>query len=843
MPGKTQAALDSAAPGAKGESVVSLAGGLLAVLLAVVTVWSVPRPTGDLYVGLAAGRDILDGKLNAIDDWSFSTNNDREKRVWVNQNWGTHLLYYFAHDWGGETGLLVLKALLLLVGAAFLALACRRRGVGWPIALLVAGGIMAAGRSFIDLRPNLTTLMFIPVMLYVLYWTQDRPRRIWWVMVIFGVLWANLHGGFFLGLLVMGLWAACMIVPPMLDEHRLQRLGVGVAWSGTVGLAFLAVQGDKLVGAVVFLICLAIHFLVLMFLPGGQAPGRQRPQKDADRPAWHRIAARAAVEGLRGRWPYLAATGGAIALAGIITPFGLQNAFRHDTTLRFTEIWNLTHPLVMAENEVWQQVIEWNSIFTAGTRTFGTTWEFFAVVGLVSALAMVRIVVRLIRQERLTLEDLVLVLGIVVVCAVVVRRAFQTWDEFGLAPLADDAAAAEPRTGWLACWLAYLVIGLGAACVGAAAVRSFAHRRMQPLSAAAAGLLAFDIILAGVGIQMAFSARRFIPLSLMLLAPVAAMQLQWLASRIGWSWPAGLASLALMVPVGFQLRRNALSYWPGNPFVRTPSVLENMITYHQSFPPGAMQFIRDNDLSGRVFNEWRWEGYLHWHCPKLKLFLGGRAQQVYNVETYKLQKYVLSSLEGPAVLERLGVRWIVVPVSQYGAFIQHVVYSRGTRWAPVYFDGENIVAASVGDADGRAAVDRCLKGQFKYPDRAVAALSRGICLSGAAINRPAEAAAALKESQEYRPIAMAYALLARALEAIPFEPAKEIDHLETQVRRLAAMDYRCYGGIDILNTRVQALDLLVRLYEAAKREDQAQRVRTELMDATRIRQQVLDEWQ
>ena len=141
-----------------------------AVLLAIVTVWSVPRPTGDLYVGLAAGRDIVDGKMGKLDDWAF-TNETRaikvdgkilpgvsilsdntvdfdkevlpkgkpvpdvkvtpdgkillngkvvpqdrivtQGRVWINQNWGTNLLYWVSYELGDETGLLVLKLLLI----------------------------------------------------------------------------------------------------------------------------------------------------------------------------------------------------------------------------------------------------------------------------------------------------------------------------------------------------------------------------------------------------------------------------------------------------------------------------------------------------------------------------------------------------------------------------------------------------------------------------------------------------------------------------------------------------------------------------------------------------------
>ena len=225
---KAESLLDRA-PGGVGRNIL-IAVALATVVLAVMMVWSVPRPTGDLYVGLAAGRDIMAGKMGQVDDWAFTT----EGRVWINQNWGTNLLYWISNELGGETGLLVLKVLIILTGTLFLILACRRRDADWPVALIVSAGVIAAGRSFIDLRPNLTTLMFVPVMLHVLYRTAEKPGRIWLTMLVFGVIWANLHGGFTLGLLAIFFWATCVVILPMLGRERLAAWVPGVAIAASV---------------------------------------------------------------------------------------------------------------------------------------------------------------------------------------------------------------------------------------------------------------------------------------------------------------------------------------------------------------------------------------------------------------------------------------------------------------------------------------------------------------------------------------------------------------------------------------------------------------------------------
>jgi len=78
------------------------------------------------------------------------------------------------------------------------------------VAFLAAGGAVGAGKSFIDLRPNLTTLAIAPVMLWLLYRTSEKTHRIWWALLL-AVFWANAHGGFIFGLAVMGLWTICLL--------------------------------------------------------------------------------------------------------------------------------------------------------------------------------------------------------------------------------------------------------------------------------------------------------------------------------------------------------------------------------------------------------------------------------------------------------------------------------------------------------------------------------------------------------------------------------------------------------------------------------------------------------
>ncbi|MBN2062873.1 MAG: hypothetical protein JW882_20895 [Deltaproteobacteria bacterium] len=187
--------------------------GTIILLLLITAVWSIPRTVSDLYISLAAGRDVLAGKLNTPDDWSFSTNG----KVWINQNWGADVILYAAQTLGGETGLLAIKFLLLTLTGLFLILALRQLEIPLPPCLLTAALCIAAINVYTILRPNLFTLTLLPLELWLLY--QSRMRTwIVWLAVLVVLYWANLHGGFLFGLGMLWLHAACTLLPALFKE-------------------------------------------------------------------------------------------------------------------------------------------------------------------------------------------------------------------------------------------------------------------------------------------------------------------------------------------------------------------------------------------------------------------------------------------------------------------------------------------------------------------------------------------------------------------------------------------------------------------------------------------------
>lgn len=884
------------APAGLGRQIVTVVA-IAAVVLAVATVWSVPRPTGDLYVGLAAGRDIMQGKLGQVDDWAFTT----EGRVWINQNWGTNLAYYVSHELAGETGLLALKALMLMAGTGFLIFACRRRDASWPVAMIVSAGVIAAGRSFIDLRPNLTTLMFVPVMLHLLYRTAERPRRIWLAMLVFGVIWANLHGGFTLGLLAMFFWAFCVVILPIFGRERLSAWVPGVAIAGAVAASvhYIRVGASTVAGLqgpelkpvsfiptiVVFLIALGMWYFIRWNVK--KADFASLREGVSIFPGGSFKASASAMLG--GKWAYLAAAFGAVVLAGVVTPYGIHNAFRDFSklTMPFWEMWNLTHPIVVTigkDSDIWRSVIEWNSIFTASASTFGTSWEFFGIVGLFCTLVPLQVAIKLYRKRLLDVEDYVLLAVIIAVCVAIVAQAEPVRAEFARAVdtavfrgTADSIAFSgvmEQYHGWTAAMICFPLLALFAVGVSIAAVTAwFGRRQMSPFSAERIGIVVFDVCIAAGGIKLAFGSRRFMPLALMLLAPLLARRMQWLVGWLGdlltsvidsgdapadkkagsetrshspgmgllWHMPAIIVGLAVLITISAQARDNYNRYRTDSPLVRYKSVLKNMIVY-QMFSPYARDFIRDNDLSGRCFNEWRWEGYLRWYCPKLKMFIGGRAQQAYAIDTYKVQRAILGGDLSPTELEKLKVRWIVVPWSgSYVPLMKKCVYAKGAVWVPVFCDGENLVLANSRLPECQDTIRKCEAGAMKYSSKAIEHFSRAMCLSSAKVNRREEAIRQIKESQQAAPIPMAYSTMGDLCGGVKYY-GPQINYLEGENRRLAGMDYEHLNGSEILRCRAAVLNMLGRYYHETEQRFELDRISREIGELNELMDNVYEEW-
>jgi len=345
-----------------------------------------------------------------------------------------------------------------------------------------------------------------------------------------------------------------------------------------------------------------------------------------------------------------------------------------------------------------------------------------------------------------------------------------------------------------------------------------------------------------VVIVMAVHARRFIPLAIALLAPMIALRLEWMLRAIGRAWVVAALAAALVVPSAFLYRTLWRHYSGHNPFLPAHSVLQRMISYNK-FPPGPADFINSNDISGRVLNEWRWEGYLRWRCPQLKLFTGGRAQQVYRLETYDTFMHIIDQGD-PSGLTRSGISLAVIPYERkYSKLIGAMTARPASRWAPIYADRRNMVLANADLPATRQLIDKAAAGQLAYPNAGIAALSRAMCLSAKCVRAPKNSRdSALMEAGRLMPTTWVYLTLAGPEPLTGKEARKRVDYLQKEFDRLGALPTDRPEGAQILACRLALAESLARKFQQAGDRRQALRWSQAASDVERSLLELKKQW-
>ena len=155
----------------------------------------------DLAYHLRAGGMTLDtGQIPTTDTFTFTASG----AAWLNQQWGAQVLLATVDRLAGWTGLTILRA--TLVGFTFGCLYAigRRRGLEVRRAAWLTLGAFIVSAVALALRPQLIGMALLAATLFLVVDRRAHPGRLSVVPLIV-LAWANVHGSFFLGPVVVGL--------------------------------------------------------------------------------------------------------------------------------------------------------------------------------------------------------------------------------------------------------------------------------------------------------------------------------------------------------------------------------------------------------------------------------------------------------------------------------------------------------------------------------------------------------------------------------------------------------------------------------------------------------------
>ena len=179
---------------------------LVLATLAVLVLTVVPTANNDIWILMKGGQMIADtGKIPETLLFPFTTVRDNHFNA---HEWLVSLIYHGFDRLLGTQHLMWLVGAFALVQFALTVLLTRRRSGSLGAALLLSLLAMLCANSRYVLRPELFALLFLVLLLLVLDRYRETGRRtlLLWTLPI-GALWANCHGSFLVGPVVVGLFA------------------------------------------------------------------------------------------------------------------------------------------------------------------------------------------------------------------------------------------------------------------------------------------------------------------------------------------------------------------------------------------------------------------------------------------------------------------------------------------------------------------------------------------------------------------------------------------------------------------------------------------------------------
>src|SRR5271157_1035250 len=190
----------------------------------------------DMWWHLRAGQDMWQSKTILLTD-TFSYT--RFGQPWVNAFWVSEIVFYLLYRLGGFFSFTVVVALIGSV--TFYFLFRRMEGDKFVNAFVVILATLTASPIWTP-RPQIFSFLVVGLLDGWLYKIQKGNKGLLWVLILIFAFWANIHGGWVWGFLLLAAYIAGTALNNLSKENRLDssnrefllRL---IFWSLIAGLA------------------------------------------------------------------------------------------------------------------------------------------------------------------------------------------------------------------------------------------------------------------------------------------------------------------------------------------------------------------------------------------------------------------------------------------------------------------------------------------------------------------------------------------------------------------------------------------------------------------------------
>lgn len=246
--------------------------------------------------------------------------------------------------------------------------------------------------------------------------------------------------------------------------------------------------------------------------------------------------------------------------------------------------------------------------------------------------------------------------------------------------------------------------------------------------------LFFDVASVLIGVMMAMWARRFAPLLYILATPALVTWVMMLGRRLAAPTQRRVRDLlvvgtwAAAVVVSFityqRIHAELIDPFPAGPRY---DLLDRVTCYH-SVPGDGIRLLGENQLKANVITTWTDGGAVMFHAPSSRVFMDGRAQQVYSIEHYRLF-HAIQSHPDPnfvlAVLDRTNTDAALLPNGPRMQVLRGAL-ADSREWLALYELQPWTLFLRVGSQPFAQLVERERSGRAWWPALSESYVARGL---------------------------------------------------------------------------------------------------------------------
>ena len=173
----------------------------------------------DLWGHIAFGRLFLRVGPVSHDPYNYSV----PGHAWAVHEWLAEVIMARTYDTCGILGLKLWKFACTALTIIMLAMAAAETGAAPPLQAAVLVTAAVALMPLMQFRPQLYTYIFLAALMALLARDNYRRRAPLWLVVPVFALWANLHGGFVIGVAVLALYATIVSAEDLIGRRGFRR--------------------------------------------------------------------------------------------------------------------------------------------------------------------------------------------------------------------------------------------------------------------------------------------------------------------------------------------------------------------------------------------------------------------------------------------------------------------------------------------------------------------------------------------------------------------------------------------------------------------------------------------